>query len=119
MAKKIRIYSYNKCSTCRKALKWLDAKGVSYDVADITETPPKKTELKQMLEHYEGDLKRLFNTSGQVYRAMKLSSKLPDMSKAEAIDLLASDGKLVKRPFTLGGDFGLVGFKEDEWKAQF
>jgi len=114
--KKIRIYEYSKCSTCRKALKFLDNSKVHYEKVPIVETPPAKAELKKMLALQGGNLKKLFNTSGEVYRAMKIGEKLPSMSESEALDLLASNGKLIKRPFALTGDKGLVGFNEDEWK---
>ena len=113
----LKIYEYSKGGTCRKALKWLDGKKVAYDVVDITEKPPTKTELKRMLGHYDGDLRRLFNTSGVQYRELKIKDKLPSMSPAEAMDLLSQNGKLIKRPFLLTKDTGLIGFKEDEWTA--
>jgi arsenate reductase len=113
--KKIRIYEYSKCSTCRKALKFLDQNKIVYEKVPIVETPPTKAELKKMLALQGGNLKKLFNTSGEAYRAMKLGEKLPALSESEAIELLASNGKLIKRPFTLAGDKGLVGFNEDEW----
>ena len=113
----MKIYSYKKCSTCVKALKFLDKKGVDYQEVDIYTKSPTKTELKKMLSIYDGNIKKIFNTSGLVYRSMKLSDKLKDMSDKEAIDLLASEGRLVKRPFVIVGDHGAVGFKEDEWKA--
>jgi arsenate reductase (glutaredoxin) len=112
-----KIYQYPKCSTCRNALKWLDANGHAYDALDITEQPPSKKELKQMLAHYNGELRRLFNTSGVQYRELKVKDKLPSMSEDQAIDLLSGNGKLIKRPFLLTDDAGRVGFKEDEWKA--
>lgn len=115
----LKIYQYPKCSTCRKALKWLDAKGIAYDAVDITENPPTKTELKKMLSHYDGDLRRLFNTSGVQYRELKIKDKLPTMSPADAIALLSGNGKLIKRPFLLTKDAGVIGFKEDEWKEVF
>lgn len=113
----LRVYQYPKCSTCRKALKWLDAKDIAHTDVDITETPPSKAELEKMLAHYDGDLRRLFNTSGQMYRALKIKDRLSAMKRAEAIDLLAANGMLIKRPFVLTDDVGLVGFKEDEWKS--
>ena len=113
----LKVYQYPKCSTCRKALKWLDAAGLDYSAPDITEHPPSKGELKKMLAHYNGEIKRLFNTSGQLYREFAIKDKLPSMSDAEAIDLLSQHGKLIKRPFLLSNDIGLVGFKEDEWKS--
>ena len=113
---RVRIYENSKCSTCRKALKFLDNRNVAYEKVPIVETPPTKAELKKMLALQGGNLKKLFNTSGEVYRAMKIGEKLPFMSESEALELLASNGKLIKRPFALAGDKGLVGFNEDEWK---
>ena len=116
---KIKVYEYEKCSTCKKALKFLDQKGVAYERVPIVERPPSKAELEKMLSLKGGELKKLFNTAGQVYRENKISEKLPQMSQSEAIRLLASNGKLIKRPFVLAGSTGLVGFKEDEWKKAF
>ena len=113
---RVRIYEYSKCSTCRKELKFLDNRNVAYEKVPIVETPPTKAELKKMLALQGGNLKKLFNTSGEVYRAMKIGERLPSMSESEALELLASNGKLIKRPFALAGDRGLVGFNEDEWK---
>ncbi len=113
--KKWKVYEYAGCSTCKKALKFLDTKKVSYEKVDITSTAPTGAELKAMLS-YTGDLRKLFNTSGLVYKELKLSEKLPSMSEKDALALLASNGRLVKRPFVLGPGFGMVGFKEDEWK---
>ena len=112
----LKIYEYPKCSTCRKALKFLDAEGIDYKSADITETPPSKTQLKAMLKHQNGELKKLFNTSGMQYRELKIKDKLPSMSDEEAIDLLSQNGMLIKRPFLLTNNAGLVGFKEDTWR---
>lgn len=116
----IRVYEYKQCSTCVKALKFLDAKGVKYERVPIVEKPPTKTELKKMIGFLKargGTFKNLFNTSGQLYREFDISSKLKDgMTEAEALELLAANGKLVKRPFLLTDDDGTVGFKEDEWK---
>jgi Spx/MgsR family transcriptional regulator len=114
---KLKVYEYAKCDTCRKALKFLGARGLAFDKTDITEKAPSKAELKAMLG-YVGDIKKLFNTSGVVYKEMKLSEKVPSMKESEAIDLLASNGRLVKRPFVLGDGFGFVGFKEEEWKKR-
>lgn len=112
----IKIYQYPKCSTCRKALKFLDANNIDYTAVDITEKPPTKTELKQMLKHQNGELRKLFNTSGVQYRELKIKDKLPTMTEKEAIDLLAQNGKLIKRPFLLTQTTGFVGFKEDLWQ---
>jgi Spx/MgsR family transcriptional regulator len=115
---KVKVYEYQGCSTCRRALKFLDARGVAYDRAPIVETPPTPAELKAMLA-FAGDLKRLFNTSGQAYRELGLGEKLKTMTQSDALALLAKRGKLVKRPFVLLEDRGLLGFKEDEWAAAF
>ncbi len=113
--KKLKVYEYGGCSTCRNALKFLDAEKVPFEKIDITETAPTLPELRAMLKHV-GSLKKLFNTSGLVYKELKLSEKLPSMSEAEALALLAKNGRLVKRPFVLGEGFGLVGFKAEEWR---
>src|SRR6186713_602246 len=117
--KNVRIYEYAKCSTCRNALKFLDKNNVAYEKVAILETPPNRAELKKMLAAQGGNIKKLFNTSGEVYRALKIGAKLDTMSVDQALDLLASNGKLVKRPFVLAGDIALVGFKEEDWKAAF
>src|SRR5262245_50786145 len=98
---KIRIYEYSKCSTCRNALKFLDKNDIAYEKIPIVETPPSKTELRKMLRAQDGNVKKLFNTSGELYRAMKIGSKIDSMTVEEALDLLAANGKLVKRPFLL------------------
>jgi len=113
------IYEYSKCDTCRKALRFLDGKKLGYERKDITAEAPALNELETMLAHYGGDIRKLFNTSGVAYKEMKLSEKLPKLPQAEALKLLAANGRLVKRPFLLGDGFGLVGFKEDEWKKRF
>ena len=114
----VKVYEYAGCSTCRKALKFLDARGVAYARAPIVETPPSKAELKAMLG-FAGDLRRLFNTSGLLYRELGVGEKLKTMSEDEALTLLSKHGKLIKRPFVLLKDRGLLGFSEDEWKAAF
>ena len=108
------MYEYAKCSTCRKAQKYLDANGVDYTLAPIRETPPTKAELKRMLT-ITGDIKKLFNTSGLDYRALGIKDKLSGMSEAQALDLLASNGNLIKRPFMLSSENGAVGFDPKEW----
>jgi arsenate reductase len=115
----LKIYEYAGCSTCKKALKFLDTHKIKYEAIPIVERPPTKVELKAMLSFVKaegGDLKKLFNTSGVLYREMKISEKFSRMSETEALDLLAKNGKLIKRPFVVGEDFGLLGFKEDQWK---
>ncbi|SDU21873.1 arsenate reductase [Verrucomicrobium sp. GAS474] len=113
----LKIYTYSGCDTCRKALKFLTSRGIAHTNIPIRETPPSKAELQAMLKEYGGDRRKLFNTSGQDYRALGLGEKFPAMSEAEAIALLGSNGNLVKRPFLIGKDILRVGFKEEEWGA--
>ncbi|MBT5901977.1 MAG: Spx/MgsR family RNA polymerase-binding regulatory protein [Opitutaceae bacterium] len=115
--KPLVVYTYKKCSTCRKAVKWLEVEGITFQEKPIRETPPSQVELKRMLAAQDGNLKKLFNTSGGDYRELKLGPKLETMPAAEAFALLNGNGNLVKRPFLLTGDTGLVGFKEDLWAA--
>jgi arsenate reductase len=112
------LYIYNKCSTCQNALKFLERKNVSFVRKEIVETPPSVEELRTMLDYVGGDLKKILNTSGQLYREMQLTEKLKSMSEENAILLLSQHGMLVKRPFLLGDDFGLLGFKEIEWSKK-
>ena len=107
---------YPKCSTCRKAQKWLDEHDVDYDIRDIKTENPDLAELELWHQASGLPLKKFFNTSGQLYRSLELSKKLPGMSDAEQYALLASDGLLVKRPILVTDDNKvLVGFKEDQW----
>jgi len=112
------LYIYSKCSTCQNALKFLERKNVSFIRKEIVEAPPSVEELRTMLDYVGGNLKKIFNTSGQLYREMQLSEKLKSMSEEEAILLLSQHGMLVKRPFLLGDNFGLLGFKEIEWSEK-
>lgn len=107
---------YPKCSTCRKAGKWLDDHGISYTDRHIREENPTAEELRLWHQRSGLPLKRFFNTSGIQYRELGLKDKLSGMSEQEQIELLASDGMLVKRPLLVGEDHVLVGFKEEEWK---
>lgn len=111
----LTVYSYAKCSTCRDAVKWLREREVEFVEKSIYEQPPTLAELKRMLSFQGGAIRKLFNTSGIQYRERNLAAKLPQLSEAEALALLASDGRLVKRPFVLGPDFGLVGFAPEVW----
>ena len=111
------VYTYNKCSTCRRAVAWLRERGVEFDERPIRETPPTENELRIVLSVYDGNLRRLFNTSGQDYRKLGLKERLPSIDEAEAIRLLSENGNLVRRPFMLAGGKGGAGFKEAEWQA--
>jgi Spx/MgsR family transcriptional regulator len=114
---KAKFYQYKKCSTCVKASKFLDKKSVDYQSIDITEKPPTKAELEFMIGQYDGEIKKLFNTSGVQYRELKIKDKIGTMTKKQAVDMLSKNGKLVKRPFLIVNKKGLVGFKEDQWKS--
>lgn len=109
---------YPKCSTCQKAKKWLDARKISYEARDIKQENPTYDELKEWHQRSGLPLKRFFNTSGLLYKEMKLKDKLPDMTEDEQYRLLATDGMLVKRPLLVGEDFVLTGFKEAEWEQK-
>lgn len=106
---------YPRCSTCKKAQKWLEENQVDYTFRDIKEDNPTLDELKTWHEKSGLPLKKFFNTSGQLYRSMELSKKLPTMPEEEQFALLASDGLLVKRPLVVTDDRVLVGFKEADW----
>jgi arsenate reductase len=115
----IKVYAYKNCGTCQKAAKWLGARGVAFKEVPIRETPPTVAELKKMLKAMGGDVRKLFNTSGMDYKALNMKDKLPGMSEAEALELLASNGNLVKRPFVLGDGVATVGFKAEAWAEMF
>ncbi|MDB4980795.1 MAG: arsenate reductase related protein [Myxococcales bacterium] len=114
----ITVYHYPNCSTCRKARKWLDARGVAYDAIDIVTAPPSTAQLQRALKSGV-PLKKLFNTSGQSYRDGGWGQKLAGVSEAQALAALAADGKLIKRPFIVTGERVLVGFDEGIYAATF
>jgi arsenate reductase len=113
---KLKVYEYKNCGTCRKAIKYLASRAISFALVPIREQPPTKAELNKMLEIYQGNIRKLFNTSGQDYKKLKLKDKLAMLSEADAIELLSTNGNLVKRPFVVTKTGGLVGFNEEEWK---
>ena len=113
----MKVYCYSKCTTCKKALKWLDENKIKYELIDIKEDHPDEKTLKMLHKKSGLPLRRFFNTSGLIYREMELSKKLPNMSEEEMFKLLASDGMIVKRPLLVTDDKVLVGFKEEEWKS--
>ena len=111
----LKFICYPKCTTCQKAKKWLDDNGIEYELRDIKTNNPMQDELTLWHEKSELPLKKFFNTSGLLYKSMELKDKLPGMSEEEMLQLLATDGMLVKRPLLIGEEFVLVGFKEADW----
>lgn len=112
----IKFICYPKCTTCQRAQKWLDDKGVKYELRDIKAHNPTLLELSQWYKISGLPLKRFFNTSGLLYKSLDLKNKLPEMTDSDMLSLLATDGMLVKRPLIIGDNFVLVGFKESEWE---
>ena len=114
----LKFICYPKCTTCQKAKKWLDDRGTSYELRDIKTENPTLDELSAWYQKSGLHLKKFFNTSGLLYKSLELKTKLPTMTDEEMLQLLASDGMLVKRPLLIGDDFVLVGFKEAQWNEQ-
>ena len=112
------VLVYHKCSTCQKALKWLDEHKIFFEERLIIEENPTYEELKEWYGKSGMPLKKFFNTSGMLYKQMNLKDKLPEMSEDEQLKLLATDGMLVKRPLVVGEDFVLTGFREKEWEEK-
>lgn len=112
----MQFICYSKCSTCKKAQKWLDQLGLDYNMRDIKEDKPTFDELKLWHEQSKLPIKGFFNTSGVLYRQLNLKDKLADMSVEDQIQLLATDGMLVKRPILIDNEKVLVGFKSEEWE---
>ena len=119
----IKIYEFKNCDTCRKALQYLDQKKISYQKIAIVDQPPTLAELKKMLSYIKdagGTFKNLFNTSGVQYRELNISDKIKSgMTESEALKLLSTNGKLIKRPFLLTNSSGVVGFKKEIWEKLF
>lgn len=119
----MKFYEYKACSTCQRAAKFLAQNEIKFERIAIVEQPPTVSELKEMLSFVKatgGSLKNLFNTSGERYRALGIADQLKaGMTEAKALELLSQNGKLIKRPFLLGADFGTVGFKEKDWRSIF
>ena len=111
----LKFFCYPKCTTCQKAKKLLDDNKIKYELRDIKLDNPTLDELTEWHSKSGLPLKKFFNTSGLLYKSLDLKNKLPEMSKSEMLQLLATDGMLVKRPLLIGDDFVLVGFKESEW----
>ena len=116
--KKIILYSYLKCSTCRKAAKWLESRDFEFELIDIVKEPPLVNFLNLALEQYSDDKKRIFNTRGKAFKTLNLD--INGLSREEVIQLLLSDGKLIKRPFLIyEGKKVILGFNENEYAKQF
>ena len=113
----VLFVEYPKCSTCQKAKKWLEERGVEFEDRHILEQNPTKEELKLWWEKSGLPLKRFFNTSGQKYRELQLKDRILTMSQVEQLELLSTDGMLVKRPVLVGEDFVTTGFREKEWET--
>jgi arsenate reductase len=112
----LTFYWYPKCGTCRKARKWLDEHNLSYEEVHIVENPPSRSELETLYKNSGLDIKKFFNTSGQKYRELGLKDKVKNSSEAELLDILATDGKLIKRPVLTDGQKVTVGFKEEDYE---
>ena len=114
----LKVYAHQSCSTCRNALKFLQARKIHHRVLAIRETPPSPAELRQALRTV-GEIRKLFNSSGLDYKTMDLKSKLPGLTQEQALNLLAGNGNLVKRPFVIDDKHCLVGFREEAWRLYF
>lgn len=113
----LTIYTLATCDSCRRAVKWLKANAIPFEERAIRETPPSLVELRTMLKAQDGVVRTLFNTAGRDYRDLNMSKVLPTLSSAAALDLLAQNGNLVKRPFAIGPSVALPGFDEAKWAA--
>ena len=116
---KLKVYGYNKCGTCRKAYKFLDENGIEYTKIPIREQPPAYSELEKMLEYMNGEIKKLFNTSGMDYRNGNYKEKIKIMTEHEALTELSANGNLIRRPFVLSENTGTVGFSQEKWEKLF
>ena len=112
----LKFICYPKCSTCQKAQKYLDEKGIEYELRNIKEENPTFEELEAWYKKSGLPLKKFFNTSGLLYKSMNLKEKLPEMSEEEKLKLLSTDGMLVKRPLLIGDGFVLTGFRQNDWE---
>ena len=115
----MKFYHYEKCSTCRKARKWLDSKEIKYTALAIREFPPPESDMSAMLSSHQGCLRKLFNTSGIDYRELKIKNILNDLTAEDAFILLANNGNLIKRPFLIGKGLCLQGFNPLQWERAF
>jgi arsenate reductase len=116
---KLTVYEYSKCGTCRSAVKWLQTAGHEVEAVPLFETPPSPKELKELIHRSGLGVRKWFNTSGEVYKEQKLKDKLPAMSEDEMIRLLASNGRLIKRPIVTDGNSATIGFKEEQYAEKW
>ena len=114
----VKVYCYNRCTTCQKAIKWLDSNNIKYELVDLKLNSPKYEEIKGYYELSNLPLRKFFNTSGLLYKELGLSTKLDNLSDNEKLDLLSSDGMLIKRPLLIKNNKVLLGFKEEDWKKE-
>lgn len=115
----LTYYGYPKCGTCRKAKKWLESNNVDFEEVNIAEAPPSEEKLHEIIAASGLELKKFFNVSGMKYRELKLKDKLPTMSDEEKIQLLSSDGMLIKRPIVFGRGKATVGFNEENYEKSW
>lgn len=113
----IKMYYYNKCGTSRKAKKFFDENGIDYEIVQIVEEPPSKEELREMVKKSGLEIKKYFNTSGQSYRNLGMKDKIKTLSEEELLDILASDGKIIKRPVITDGETVTVGWNDETSKT--
>lgn len=113
---KLKVYQYPKCSTCRNAVKWLQNEGYELELQNIFEEAPTKEEMTELVAKSGLELKKFFNTSGEVYKEMNLKDKLPGLSDKEKIELLSGNGRLIKRPIVTDGKRVTVGFKAEQYQ---
>ena len=115
----MKVYQYEKCESCRKAVRWLKERNIEFSPLPIREKTPTQQEILQMIQTHAGELKKLFNTSSKDYRDPEVKDKIPDLTQEEIISLLRGRGNLIKRPFVVGEGIALQGFKPDLWKEAF
>ena len=114
----MKVYQYEKCESCKKAIRWLKEKKITFFPIPIREKPPTKKEILQMILSHGGNLKKLFNTSSKDYRDPKIKNLIPTLSEDQIISLLQENGNLIRRPFVVGDKIALQGFKPDLWELE-
>ena len=115
----MKVYQYEKCESCKKAIRWLSEKGIEHTLFPIRDKTPTENEFLQMIKSHGGQIKKLFNTSSKDYRDPLIKERIPELSQEQIISLLQERGNLIKRPFVVGDDLALQGFKPDLWEEAF